>query len=136
MKTEEGLVLTVNGNTAKVKAGRHSSCNNCGACPGDSTLIISAANQKGAKPGERVEFEIKETNTLLAAFVVFICPILITLFGVAAGWLASKYMYGGSSLWETVLGILFFMLSLGMIKSFNHSISEKEQYQPKIIRIL
>ncbi|MHC1684600.1 MAG: SoxR reducing system RseC family protein [Clostridiaceae bacterium] len=34
--------------------GRHSDCKNCGACPGDNSVIIDVDNKIGAKIGQMV----------------------------------------------------------------------------------
>ncbi len=72
MKREQGLVIEVNDDVAKIKVGRHSDCKNCGACPGNESITIYANNKIGAKSGERVIFEVKEASFLGAAFIVFI----------------------------------------------------------------
>jgi sigma-E factor negative regulatory protein RseC len=60
MKTEQGLVIDVANGEAKIRVGRHSDCKNCGACPGNDSVIVCADNKIGAKPGQRVAFEVKE----------------------------------------------------------------------------
>lgn len=136
MKTEEGLVIEVSGETAKVKTGRHNDCKNCGACPGDNTVIVCAKNQKGALPGQRVVFELKETNTVMAAFIVFIFPLISVFLGAGLGWLVGQKMGGHESLYETFGGVATFMLSILYIKIFNNNMNESDKYQPKIIQIL
>lgn len=136
MKTEEGLVIEVSGDTAKIKTGRHNDCKNCGACPGDNTVIVCAKNHKGALPGQRVVFELKETNTIMAAFIVFIFPIMSVFLGATLGWLVGEKTGHNIQFYETTGGILLFILSLLYIKLFNNSIIVSEKYQPKIIQIL
>lgn len=85
MTTEQGLVIEVNNDMAKIKVGRHNDCRNCGACPGNDSVIISANNKIGAKPGQRVAFEVKEDNVLKAAFVVFILPLIVAFIGALLG---------------------------------------------------
>ncbi len=77
VKEEEGIIIEIfENNIAKVKVGRHNECKNCGACPGDSSVVIEAKNLLGAKTGQRIAFEMKETNMLMAAFVVYIAPLI------------------------------------------------------------
>ena len=57
MKKEEvGYVIDTTNDIAKIKIGRHSDCKNCGSCPGNSTLILSAKNPIGAQIGQKVAF--------------------------------------------------------------------------------
>ena len=85
MKTEQGLVLEVIKDVAKIKVGRHNDCKNSGACPGEDSVIISANNKVGAKPGQRVVFEVKEENVLMGAFVVFVLPLIAVFVGALLG---------------------------------------------------
>ena len=83
IKEEEGIIIEISkSNIAKVKVGRHNECKNCGACPGDSSVVIEAKNLLGAKTGQRITFQMKETNMLMAAFVVYIAPLIVVALGV------------------------------------------------------
>jgi len=136
MKTEEGLVVEVTGDVAKIKAGRHNDCKNCGACPGSNSIIVCALNKKGAIPGQRVVFEVKETNALVAAFMVFMFPLLSVFAGVIAGKYFAIFVGGSSSGFEIAGGIITFILTIICIKMFNHHVSNNEKSQPTILKIL
>ena len=136
MKSEEGVVIEVIGDVAKVKAGRHNECKNCGACPGDNSVIICAKNGKGAKPGQRVIFEAKEENSLMAAFVVFILPLINVFVGVVIGNAVSHSLGLSVPVCETIGGTVTFLISLILIKLFNNNLSGNEKFQPKIIKVL
>ena len=63
IKEEEGIIIEISKeNIAKVKVGRHNECKNCGACPGDNSVVIDAKNPIEAKIGQRIAFEMKDTN--------------------------------------------------------------------------
>ena len=86
---QDGVVVAVDGLIAKVKTSRHNNCENCGACPGNSAIVLDAQNPVGAKAGQRVEIEIREAGMLKAAFVVFLLPLMAVFAGVmAAGYVA------------------------------------------------
>lgn len=135
-KEEDGIIIeTLKENMAKVKMGRHNECKNCGACPGDNTLIIEAQNLIGAKAGQRVILEVKETNMLLAAFVVYILPLLAILAGILIGYeIASKLAYSVQE-FEIGGGIVAFILSAFNIKVFDKLAHNSEKMQPTITRI-
>ncbi|MCB2310743.1 SoxR reducing system RseC family protein [Clostridium tagluense] len=137
VKEEEGIIIEIlEGNMAKVKVGRHGECKNCGACPGDSALIIEAQNLIGAKAGQRVAFEIKETNMLMAAFVVYIVPLIAILLGVIAGQaIAMKFGYSVRG-FQIVGGTLTFILSILNIKIFDKFAHNNKKMQPVITRSL
>ena len=136
MKTEEGLVVEVTGNVAKIKAGRHNDCKNCGACAGSNSIIICALNKKGAIPGQRVEFEVKETNALMAAFMVFMFPLISVLAGVLIGRYFGLVLGSSSTGFEVAGGIVTFILTLICIKLFNNHVNNNEKSQPTILKIL
>ncbi|MBN7772415.1 SoxR reducing system RseC family protein [Clostridium aminobutyricum] len=135
-KEEDGIIIeTCKENMAKVKLGRHNDCKNCGACPGDNTLIIEAQNLIGAKSGQRVILEVKETNMLVAAFVVYIVPLLAILAGVMIGHeIAVKLGYSIQS-FEIGGGIFAFLLSVLNIKVFDKFAHNSKKMQPTITRI-
>lgn len=134
---QEGIVLEVTDNhMAKVKTSRHNNCENCGACPGNSALVLEARNDLGAKPGQRVAIEVKEINMLKAAFIVFILPLIAIFIGaVAGGFFADKFGY--QPLWSQIIGGTFaFILSVVYIKFFDSAARFDIKKQPTIIRIL
>lgn len=135
-KETEGVVIQIDGNMAKVKANRHGDCKNCGACPGDNATVLDVQNPLGAKPGQRVIFEIKEANMLKAAFVVYIVPLIAILLGSIGGmWLAQKI---GQSIKIFQIGgaLLAFILSIIYIKIFDKHTNSNSKMIPVIIRIL
>ena len=135
-KEEQGVVIEISGNMAKVKSNRHGDCKNCGACPGDNATVLEVQNPLGAKPGQRVVFEIKEENMLKAAFVVYILPIIAILLGSMFGaWLAPQI---GQSVRIFQIGgaIVAFVLSLLYIKVFDKSTNNNSKMKPIITRIL
>ena len=136
MKIEEGIVIEVVDNIAKVKVGRHSDCSNCGACPGSNSVIIDANNKIGAKLGQRVEFEVKETNVLSGAFIVFVMPIIVAFIGVLCGRFLADYIGANINAFQVVGGIIAFLLSLIFIKLFDKAATLSEESKPVIIRIL
>lgn len=136
MKTEQGLVIEVMGDVAKVKVGRHSDCSNCGACPGDDSVIISANNKVGAKVGYRVVFEVKEVNILKGAFVVFILPLIATFVGVLAGGSIGSYTGYNINVFQIIGGITTFLLSMVFVKLFDKAATASEKSKPSIISIL
>lgn len=137
VKEEEGIIIEIiKGNIAKVKVGRHNECKNCGACPGDSSVVIEAKNPIEAKLGQRIAFEMKETNMLMAAFVVYIVPLVAVVVGVFLGQTIAK-KFGFSILgFQIAGGIITFILSMLNIKYFDKYAHNNDKMQPVITRIL
>ena len=135
-KEQEAIVLEVKGNMAKVKASRHSDCENCGACPGNNAIILDALNPIGAKIGERVNVEVKQVNMLKAAFIVYILPLIAACAGAFAG----NYMAGPEAIepiWYQVGGgVLAFGLSIAYIRYYDRNARNNDKMRPVITRVM
>ena len=137
VKEEEGIIIEIfENNIAKVKVGRHNECKNCGACPGDSSVVIEAQNPIGARTGQRISFEMKETNMLMAAFIVYIAPLIAVVLGIVGGGaIAAKFAYSVRG-FQIGGGILTFTLSVLNIKIFDNFSHNNDKMQPVITQIL
>lgn len=136
MKTEQGIVIEVIDNVAKIKVGRHNDCSNCGGCPGSDNVIISANNKIGATVGQRVVFDVKDVNVLSGAFVVFILPLIAIFLGVLLGGGIGKYIGYNIHIFQIAGGIITFLLSIIFVKLFDKAATESEKAKPEIIGIL
>lgn len=136
MKTAEGIVVEVSGNTATIKTGRHNDCKNCGACPGNNVAMVCAKNLQNAKPGQRVLFEVKETNALAAAFIVFIFPLIGIFIGALIGSYIATVIGAFRVGFEILGGIFMFSVTLLCIKVFDHYVHKSEKSIPAILKIL
>ena len=83
-----GQILKSEGKYSWVKMGKGASCGE-GRCPLSTPLIddsqsqfyvVKAYNELGASPGDKVLVEIKDNVALGIAFLIYIFPILLTLF--------------------------------------------------------
>lgn len=133
---QEGIVISVEGDLARVRTSRHNDCENCGACPGNSAMVLDARNPLGAKPGQRVMIEVQAVGMLKSAFVVYILPLLAIVAGAVAGsWVAEKY--ASEPIWFQAAGAaLAFAGSIGYIKFFDKSARSSANMQPVITRIV
>lgn len=135
-KQQEGIVLEIHGSMAKVKTSRHNDCENCGACPGNSALVMDARNVPGAKPGDRVIIEVQEVNMLKAAFIVYMLPLIAIFIGAVIGNLLAEKMGYGLTLFQVAGGFIAFILSVLYIKLFDLNARNDVKMQPVITRIL
>jgi len=135
-KQQEGIVIETRGDMARVKTSRHNDCENCGACPGNSAIVLDARNPLDAKIGQRVVIEIQEVNMLKAAFIVYVLPLLAAFAGaMTGGWLAAKTGYE-ATWFQLVGGFIFFAFAVFYIKVFDRASRSDVAMQPIIIRIL
>ena len=132
---QEGIVVSVAGSVTKVKTSRHNNCDNCGACPGNSAIVLEAQNPLHAKAGQRVELEVRDANMLQAAFIVFILPLVAACAGSWAGRYAAVH-FGFDTLGLQIAGgVLAFGLAIVYIKYFDKAAGANTGNQPVIIRI-
>lgn len=136
MKEETGVVVETRGKTAKVKISRHGDCENCGACPGDSAVVLEVQNPLGAKPGQRVVFQISESNMLKAAFVVYVMPLLAVPAGIFAGFKAAAKTELPILPVEVAFGVIVFLTCIIIIKKLDIASGRSTENQPQIIRIV
>lgn len=136
MKTEQGLIIEVIDDVAKIKVGRHNDCKNCGACPGSDSMIMSASNKIGARPGQRVIFEVKEKNILRAAFIVFILPLIALFIGVILGGIIGERIGFNGHMLQIIGGIVAFALAIIFVKFFDKATTASDKSLPVIVSIL
>lgn len=137
MKKEEvGYVIDTENDIAKIKIGRHSDCKNCGSCPGNNTLILSAKNPIGAEIGQKIAFETKESNVLTSIYVVYIQPIILVCLGVLIGYLLATQMHEPVKTFEIIFGIIFFSISLIYIRFVEKRLAKDKNNMPIITKII
>ncbi|MBU3181600.1 SoxR reducing system RseC family protein [Clostridium psychrophilum] len=137
VKDEQGVIIEIiENNIAKIKVGRHNECKNCGACPGDNSLVIEAKNPIGAKIGQRISFQMKDTNMLMAAFVVYIIPLVAVVVGVLVGQVIAKSFGYSVRGFQIGGGIVTFILSLINIIKFEKFAHNNDKMQPVITQII
>ncbi|MEG6584532.1 SoxR reducing system RseC family protein [Dendrosporobacter sp. 1207_IL3150] len=133
---QEGVVIEVNDDTAKVKTSRHNDCANCGACPGNSAMVLEAYNDLSAKAGQRVVVKIQPDNMLKAAFIVYVLPLVASLLGVIAGTVLAEKL-GISAVWFQIGGgCSTFLLSIWYIRYYDYHARTNAKSRPRVIKIL
>jgi sigma-E factor negative regulatory protein RseC len=136
-KEQEGLVVETEGNIAHIQAIRHSSCESCGACPGNKAMVVKARNPVGAKRGQRVAFEIEQVSMLKSAVIVYATPLLSTIIGVICGYYTGDALGFENPIWfQTAGGIIGFILSVVYVRYYDRKARTMAEMQPVIIRIL
>lgn len=86
--TEVGRVVSVNGNAAVVAMRMSGACDKCGLCLASSDgkeVLLLARNEVGSRLGDAVEIEISAGRVLVAAFSLYLLPVLMTIIGFLVG---------------------------------------------------
>ncbi len=132
-KLIEGVVIETNGESAKVRCSVHSDCENCGVCPGSNAMIIDVTDELGAQVGQQVLIESKETNMLLAAFMIFVLPLLAIGLGIFLGYYLSFRLIMSATLLMILGGLIFGLLAIFIIRRLDKSLQSEK---PTIIRTI
>jgi len=141
MIEEEGIVVEVTGDIAKVSILTKSACEKCsasGVCHPGEQEFMEASNPLGAKKGQKVKVVLAPQVYLKASIILYGIPM--TVF-VAAAILGKNLglRYGteaNSDLWAFIAGMVCMAVSFLFIRMYNKKVEKTEQYKPVIVEIL
>ena len=143
MATEEGIVTKVYSSTAWVKCSKSAACETCkakGFCDtmggGDDDVEVEAINAAGAKVDDRVTISFETSSLLKVSFLVYMVPVLFLILGVVIGDKIALIFNYDRSIFSIVAGFLFLVAAFFFVKAKGNKMSKKDEYKPKIIKIL
>ncbi len=114
-REEEGTVLSVEGDMARVHLRRSRYCEGCGSCcvvVDNDTMIAEAINHAGASKGDRVIVDIPLKTSIRAAYILYGVPLLAFLAGFGIGALLSALIFDGR--FYVPLGLVFAFVFLAL----------------------
>ena len=134
---EVGRVVSLTEDTAVVAMRASGACKKCGLCMASSDgkeVLLLARNEAVAEQGDAVEIEITAGRVLVAAFALYMVPVLMTI----AGFLVGSALSGGSeeSALPIVLSVVFLAVSFVAVWLFDLRSRKKERPDATVIRIL
>ena len=103
---------------------------------GDSEKEVKAVNEAGARVGDRIVLSFKTSSLLKASFLLYVLPVLFLIVGAVVGHRLAAVFNLNSSALSAVAGFLFFFSAVWLIKSKVNQLARKDEYQPKIIKIV
>ena len=129
--------MSVNGDAAVVAMGMSGACKKCGLCMASSDgkeILLLARNEAGAGAGDAVEIEISPGRVLVAAFALYMLPVLMTI----VGFLVGSAISGGSeeSALPIVLAIVFLVLSFLAVWLFDLKVRKSDRREATVTKIL
>ncbi len=142
MATEQGVVLRTDSGSAWVKTVRSSACEGCtasGSCHsmgGERDMEVKAINTAGARVGDRIVLSFETASLLKATFLIYVFPIILLIVGAALGQVLAPLIELGPSALSVLLGFTFFFAALFIVKARANKMAQKNDYQPKITKIL
>jgi sigma-E factor negative regulatory protein RseC len=142
MATEQGIVTKTDSKATWVKTFKSGSCAGCsarGSCHTTGSgeeMEVKVINEAGARVGDRIVLSFKTSSLLKATFLLYVFPILLLIVGAVFGQaIAPRFDFDPSGL-SAVMGFSFFFAALLIIKTTANKLARKNEYRPKIIKIL
>lgn len=119
-------------NRADVEITRSTACGDncasCGLCPGQKTLV-TALNDANAAVGDTVIINLSDKKVLVAAFLVYIVPLIMLIIGYFI-----SYAVSGTEIISIVSGFCLMAVTFPVIMLIDRAM--KSHYTPRIIRII
>jgi sigma-E factor negative regulatory protein RseC len=78
----------------------------------------------------------KTSSLLKATFLVYVLPILFLILGAGLGYKLGSHFDTSLSASSAICGFLFFFIAVWLMKRQANALAHKEDYQPKIVKIL
>jgi len=142
MATEQGIVIKTDSRTAwvkTIKSANWSGCSAKGSCHSKGAgeeMEVYAINEAGARKGDRIVLSFETSSLLKVTFLLYVFPILLLIIGAAVGQeMAPKFDFNPSG-FSAIMGFIFFFAALLIIKTTANRLAKKNEYRPKIIKIL
>lgn len=140
---EEGIIIAVNGNMARVSARRTSACESCdsrGACiqivDKSDKMEINAINTAGGKVGDIVEVSMESSSVIRIAMLVYMLPVVALFAGVFLG-LKLGQIYGWNpELVSSLTGLFASATAYIFVRIIGKRIGKNKKYMPEILKIL
>jgi sigma-E factor negative regulatory protein RseC len=137
-KESEGIVLELRGEYALVMPTSHSGCDAAHCCQGEGVqkVNVEMVNTVNAVEGDKVIFVAKEANMLKAAFIVYVLPLIMIFIGAIAGNLVASNIGSDTTTLSIIGGVLAFILSVVIIKSYDRFAANSRDLKPVIIKVI
>ena len=132
---QEGVVIKLEADFARVQVSGHSDCDSCGTCNVAGMLIITY-NPLNAVLGQKVKFTNPEGGMLKIAFMIFILPLISLFAGLYTGSILSDFYHFNQTLTMTVFGLMYVVLSVVIIFSYDKKYKQYKANFPQIIEII
>ncbi|MCU0590861.1 MAG: SoxR reducing system RseC family protein [Desulfobacterales bacterium] len=142
MASEEGVVIRADASGTWVKTVRSDACESCaskGTCHtlgGGREMEVFAVNPIGARAGDRVVLKMDTLSFLKGTFLVYMFPILLLVGGAALGEWISISSNQPSPLPSVLFGFGGLALGLILMKRIANRLAERDDYRPRIARVI
>jgi sigma-E factor negative regulatory protein RseC len=135
---EEGIVVAVNGNIAKVAVESGEHCSHCNLCAAGSEgqRLIEAENTASASPKDRVSIEVRPGQIVKTSLIIYVVPLLALIGGVIVGNMLADLTATDEDLLGIICGFAALGIALLGVKSYDRHIAATSPPPAKVITIL
>lgn len=132
-------------NKAVVKVRPNLSCENCGRCGGffgdpekRQEDLVEVLNPIGAGKGQLVRLEARPTEVLLAAFMLYLLPLVALLIGLFAGRsiALSWEVAGNADIWGLSTGVVFMVILFIVLRLHERRLAKGKRFKAVIAAVV
>lgn len=141
-----GQVMEVKGDhKAIVRIRATHSCDNCGRCGGffgdpekNRDRLAEVFNPIGASEGQFVRLEARASEMLLAAFMLYLLPLIALLIGLFAGRAAAMAgeLTGSADVWGLGTGLFFMVLVFLLLRLQERRLAGSKRFKAVIAAVV
>jgi len=134
-EVQEGYILQLDGDLAKLRVAPNADCDNCGSC-NIVHMELLAYNRVNATPGQKVKFTMIQDNMLRISFMIFVLPLLSIFAGLYAGSLAADFLKLNETALMTAGFFLFLSAAIFIIYTYDKKYKQNKSNFPQIIEVI
>ncbi len=132
---QEGFILKLDGDFAKIRVSGHANCDNCQSC-NVANMEILAYNPVKATPGQKVRFIMIQENMIRISFMIFLFPLISILAGIYAGTLIAA-LFSFNETGSGALGaFLFLAVAIVIIYFYDKRYKLNKSNFPQVIEVI
>ncbi len=135
-----GVVKEVNGEYATVVMQRHTSCSGCNACKmghENTKVEIRGLNNAKGEVGQWVSVDMENHDVLMAAFIVYVIPLIALIAGIVISNLTLATVAGEYlDLVSAAVGFSAMAITFMVIRAKEKNFSLSKRYLPVITDVI
>lgn len=132
---QEGFIISVDGDLAKVRVAPNADCDNCGQC-NIAHMEILAYNAVNATIGQKIKFTMVPESMMKISFMIFILPLLSVFAGIYGGSLLASF-FKISEIASSVSGALILLATaIFIIYFYDKKYKLNKSNFPQVIEVI
>ncbi|HOP63489.1 MAG TPA: SoxR reducing system RseC family protein [Spirochaetota bacterium] len=132
---QEGFILRLDGEFAKIRVSGHADCDNCQSCD-VANMEIVAYNFVQAAVGQKVRFLMVEDSMIKISVMLFLFPLLSIFTGLYAGSLLAALLNFNQTALMTIGAFLFLSVAIVIIYFYDKRYKLNKSNFPQVIEVI